>query len=207
MAVALECGTDRRGLEHLRQQLPLPENRSSPAGSDPISFAITAASETRSTPHLRPTGGARPPGLRRTLRPRQRYTSCRVDIHSSCSRQEGKRIVRGPQGAAAAAGRSLIEHASGCCVPSPASIVIVSAFRRTNSRGTREAAGLALLCMNHNSAGHALRQAEPLLRSARHPRLVVGDFPCSARRRVAALVGLHRAGRPRRRGDGVRSSA
>jgi bifunctional N-acetylglucosamine-1-phosphate-uridyltransferase/glucosamine-1-phosphate-acetyltransferase GlmU-like protein len=97
----------------------------------------------------------------------------------------------------AAAGRSLIEYALLAAASlGPASIVVVVGYQAdqlTQALGNRP--GLSFAVQEPQlGTGHALLQAEPLLRNA-HGTLVLlsGDVPLLAGETLAALVQLHRS--------------
>src|SRR5687768_10016420 len=95
----------------------------------------------------------------------------------------------------AAAGRSLIEHALQAAASlSPASIVIVVGFQADQLReALAKRPGLAFALQEPQlGTGHALLQAEPLLKGARGTLVLLsGDVPLLRPESLAALVRAH----------------
>ena len=97
----------------------------------------------------------------------------------------------------AAAGRSLIEYALLAAASlSPASIVIVVGYQADQLKGAlANRPGLSFAVQEPQlGTGHALLQAEPLLRNARGTLVLLsGDVPLLGAKTLAALVHLHQS--------------
>jgi bifunctional UDP-N-acetylglucosamine pyrophosphorylase / glucosamine-1-phosphate N-acetyltransferase len=97
----------------------------------------------------------------------------------------------------AAAGRSLIEYALLAAASlSPASIVIVVGYQADQLKeALANRPGLSFAVQEPQlGTGHALLQAEPLLRNARGTLVLLsGDVPLLGAKRLAALVQLHQS--------------